>query len=135
MLFRSSIEQIGTPAEIYDHPSSPFVMSFIGAVNILPRRALSAKQLPNVLPSEEQVFVRPHDVAVYDSPKAGTVPARLKRITHSGRDVQIEVILDNGNIITAQVARESIEYQRLKPGSELHIDLLQTHSFIPDFII
>jgi sulfate transport system ATP-binding protein len=29
------IEQIGTPAEIYDHPASPFVMSFVGAVNML----------------------------------------------------------------------------------------------------
>jgi len=30
------IEQIGTPAQIYDHPASPFVMKFIGEVNILP---------------------------------------------------------------------------------------------------
>ncbi|MFM9100151.1 MAG: sulfate/molybdate ABC transporter ATP-binding protein, partial [Cyanobium sp.] len=27
------VEQIGTPAEIYDQPASPFVMSFVGAVN------------------------------------------------------------------------------------------------------
>ncbi|MGH8002939.1 MAG: sulfate/molybdate ABC transporter ATP-binding protein, partial [Brasilonema sp.] len=30
------VEQIGTPAEIYDHPATPFVMSFIGPVNVLP---------------------------------------------------------------------------------------------------
>jgi sulfate transport system ATP-binding protein len=129
-----AIEQIGTPAEIYDHPSSPFVMSFIGAVNVLPRRALSSKQSDH-LATDAAVFVRPHDVAVYEYPKTGTVPARLKRITHSGRDVQIEVILDNGDVVTAQVARERIDYQTLKPGDELHIDLLQTHTFVPDYII
>jgi sulfate transport system ATP-binding protein len=30
------VEQVGTPAEIYDHPASAFVMSFIGPVNVLP---------------------------------------------------------------------------------------------------
>jgi len=34
------VEQIGTPAEIYDQPASPFVMGFIGAVNVLPQGAI-----------------------------------------------------------------------------------------------
>jgi len=33
---RGRIEQVGTPPEIYEHPATPFVMSFIGEVNILP---------------------------------------------------------------------------------------------------
>lgn len=129
-----AIEQVGTPAEIYDHPSSPFVMSFIGAVNVLPRKALITKG-NDPFPTDDQVFVRPHDVAVYQIAKPGTVPARLKRITHSGRDVQIEVILDNGDQLTAQVARETVDYQKLQPGVELHIDLLQTRTFVPDYTI
>ncbi len=129
-----AIEQVGTPAEIYDHPSSPFVMSFIGAVNVLPKAAFLDNKSHHAQ-AEAQVFVRPHDVAVYETPKLGTVPARLKRISHSGRDVQIEVILDNGDILLAQVAREKINYQALIPGSELHIDLLQTHTFVPDYTI
>ncbi|MBI5166015.1 MAG: ABC transporter ATP-binding protein [Magnetospirillum sp.] len=30
------IEQLGTPAELFDHPASPFVASFFGEANILP---------------------------------------------------------------------------------------------------
>ena len=30
------IEQAGTPAEVYDHPASPFVVEFLGHVNRLP---------------------------------------------------------------------------------------------------
>ncbi|MEO1184042.1 MAG: sulfate ABC transporter ATP-binding protein, partial [Cyanobacteria bacterium J06636_27] len=33
---KGKVEQIGTPAEIYDHPATAFVMSFIGPVNVLP---------------------------------------------------------------------------------------------------
>lgn len=129
------IEQIGTPADIYDHPSSPFVMSFIGAVNVLPRRALVSREPADPTLGDSQVFVRPHDVVVYATPNSETVPARLKRITHSGRDVQIEVVLDNGELVTAQVARESIDYKTLNPGVELHINLKQTRVFVPDYSI
>ncbi|MFM8005813.1 MAG: sulfate/molybdate ABC transporter ATP-binding protein, partial [Dolichospermum sp.] len=36
---KGKVEQVGTPAEIYDHPASAFVMSFIGPVNVLPSSA------------------------------------------------------------------------------------------------
>ncbi len=35
ILNRGRIEQLGSPAETYDHPASPFVYSFVGAVNRL----------------------------------------------------------------------------------------------------
>ncbi|MEB3302140.1 MAG: sulfate ABC transporter ATP-binding protein, partial [Cyanobacteriota bacterium] len=60
---------------------------------------------------------------------------RLKRIIHSGRDVQMEVLLDDGEIVVAQVARDSIDYKILKPGDELHINLRQSRSFVPDYSI
>ena len=36
---KGKVEQVGTPAQIYDHPASAFVMSFIGPVNVLPSSA------------------------------------------------------------------------------------------------
>ena len=36
ILNRGRIEQLGSPAETYDQPASPFVYSFVGAVNRLP---------------------------------------------------------------------------------------------------
>jgi sulfate/thiosulfate transport system ATP-binding protein len=36
---QGNIEQVGTTAEIYDRPANPFVMSFIGEVNILPNHS------------------------------------------------------------------------------------------------
>jgi len=36
ILNRGRVEQLGSPAETYDQPASPFVYSFVGAVNRLP---------------------------------------------------------------------------------------------------
>ena len=39
------VAQIGTPEEIYNHPNSPFVASFMGAANVVPLRVRSDGQL------------------------------------------------------------------------------------------
>jgi ABC-type Fe3+/spermidine/putrescine transport system ATPase subunit len=36
------IEQLGTPADIYERPASRFVASFIGSINLLPVQAMEA---------------------------------------------------------------------------------------------
>jgi putative spermidine/putrescine transport system ATP-binding protein len=36
------IEQIGTPAEIYNFPATPFVASFVGTLNLLPAQLIDA---------------------------------------------------------------------------------------------
>jgi sulfate transport system ATP-binding protein len=138
------IEQIGSPADIYDQPATPFVMSFVGAVNVVPRAALQGQD-PGPSPSDasrvqqqaeaEPVFIRPHDVQVYTSPQAGSVPAQLRRLRHMGRDLQAELVLSNGEVLMAQFPREQIDYQAIKPGDGLHIVSRQVRSFEPDYMI
>ena len=137
------IEQIGSPAEIYDQPATPFVMSFVGAVNVVPRSALLAKESGQINPTlnrqseaePEPVFIRPHDVQVYTSPQAGSVPAKLRRLRHMGRDLQAELVLADGEVLMAQFPREQIDYQAIKPGDGLHIVSRQVRSFEPDYMI
>ena len=137
------IEQIGSPAEIYDQPATPFVMSFVGAVNVVPRAALLRQESgqPGQDPSRqslaetEPVFIRPHDVQVYITPQAGSVPAQLRRLRHMGRDLLAELVLANGEVMTAQFPREQIDYQAIKPGDGLHIVSRQVRSFEPDYMI
>ncbi len=137
------IEQIGSPAEIYDQPATPFVMSFVGAVNVVPRAALLRQESgqPGQDPSRqslaetEPVFIRPHDVQVFITPQAGSVPAQLRRLRHMGRDLLAELVLANGEVMTAQFPREQIDYQAIKPGDGLHIVSRQVRSFEPDYMI
>ena len=137
------IEQIGSPAEIYDHPATPFVMSFVGAVNVLPQGAMPLPQpgagaglRPAIADQGQgQMFIRPHDVEVYASPRNGSVPARLKRLTHMGRDLQAELQLESGEVLVAQFPREQINYSEIRAGDELHVISRQVRTFVPDYSI
>ena len=42
------IEQIGTPAEIYNFPATPFVASFVGTLNLVAARVVDASDRPTV---------------------------------------------------------------------------------------
>ena len=130
------VEQIGTPAQIYDQPASPFVMGFIGAVNVLPQGVLPvAGGNDGVARSNAPLFVRPHDVEVFTQPDAGTVPVELRRLSHMGRDLQAELVLADGQVVTAQIPREQLAYDSLSPGDQLHIRSREARSFVPDYSI
>jgi len=114
------IEQIGTAAEIYDQPASPFVLNFVGEVN----------RIPAVDPHHDgDLYVRPHDLVLLDEPQHNSLPAVLRRLTHLGRDLYAELILESGEKIIAQLSRESNDYERRSPGDRLHILPRQVRSF------
>jgi sulfate transport system ATP-binding protein len=135
------IEQIGTPAEIYDHPASPFVMSFVGSVNVLPGGTLPVQGAeaglggPTGAGDDRPLFIRPHDLDVQMTPGSDTVPARLRRLSHMGRDLQAELVLENDEVVIAQFPREQVDYTRIKTGDVLHVKSRQTRTFVPDYSI
>src|SRR5687767_3194830 len=70
---RGRIEQVGTPQEVSDHPATPFVMGFLGSVNIFHGRVESGRALFGLLslaypahegqePRPAQGFARPHEL-------------------------------------------------------------------------
>lgn len=113
------IEQIGTAAEIYDQPASPFVLNFVGEVN----------RFPDVHHGNGDVYVRPHDVVLLDNPEHDSHPAELKRVTHHGKDLYAELKLQNGDKVIAQLDRDAVDFNRLKPGDKVHIRPTLARSF------
>jgi sulfate transport system ATP-binding protein len=128
------IEQIGSPAEIYDHPATPFVMNFVGEVNVLPRAVLPAPASGEP-EAEADLFVRPHNVQILMHPLPGSLPVRLRRLTHMGRDLQAELVLKSGEVVLAQVARDQQDHHHLVVGSQLHILTRQGRTFVEDYSI
>jgi sulfate transport system ATP-binding protein len=110
------IEQIGTAEEIYDHPASPFVMRFVGEVNVLHTPAGTG---------EAPLFVRPHDLDLLDGPNAHSLPATVRRLTAFGRDFQVELELDDGQRLLAQLNRDQVKgrLDGLVSGTRTHIQL------------
>lgn len=111
------VEQVGTAAEIYDHPATPFVMSFIGEVNVLPHPVFG-QDTPAIANSNghttnPSVFVRPHDFDLQLTADDDTTPALVKRITHLGWEIQMELALTNHDAVYIQLSRE--KYEQFKP--------------------
>ena len=129
------IEQIGTPAQIYDHPATPFVMGFVGAVNVLPGGTLPRPTAATPDAADTPLFIRPHDVELVHEAQADTVPAQLRRLSHLGRDVQAELVLADGQVITAQIPRERMNIAAFQVGDQLHVRSREARTFVPDYSI
>lgn len=125
---KGCVEQVGTPAEIYDHPASAFVMSFIGPVNVLPStsRIFQDNGFDSAHP---EVFLRPHDVMVETSPNGTTVPARVNRLIHLGWEIQAELMLDDGQVVTAHLTRERFNELNLEPEQRVYVKPKEAKSF------
>ena len=65
------IEQVGGPRDLYEHPETEFVMSFIGPVNRV-----------------GDTWVRPHDLELLSDPSDGADEAMIERIVHLGFEVR-----------------------------------------------
>ncbi|MGH7062782.1 MAG: sulfate/molybdate ABC transporter ATP-binding protein [Stellaceae bacterium] len=96
ILNHGRIEQIGTPAEVYDHPATPFVTEFLGATNRIEveirdgRVFASGRPLPLIHDvvgdhpdGPATLFVRPHDIAIGGIPVSGQ-RARIRGISVNG---------------------------------------------------
>ena len=105
---RGRVEQVGTPSEIYDTPATPFVMSFIGPVNVLPSHAAIFKGI-KLQAEQSEVFLRPHDILIQNSPDASTVRATVERLIHLGREVQAQLVLEDQQILNVLLSRERFD--------------------------
>lgn len=113
---RGKIEQVGTPAEIYDNPASSFVMSFVGPVNVLSIFPGSVAKWAGDRSWDERddwrLFLRPHDIEIITSPDENALPATVDRVMHLGWEVQVHLQLHDGPAVTASVNRD--RYQQLQ---------------------
>jgi sulfate transport system ATP-binding protein len=87
-----AVEQTGSPTDLYDHPNTEFVMSFVGTANRIGDR-----------------LVRPHDVEIGHVPADRSEEAMIDRIVHLGFEVRIEMTLADGSPLTAQLTRAQVE--------------------------
>lgn len=114
------IEQVGSPAEVYDNPDSPFVMSFIGPVNVLSGNTkLFGENGTHI--TDAELYIRPHDIDIQTSPNGSTVPAKVNRIIHLGWEIQVELLLADQQIVTAHFSREKFDGLEVEVGRTVFV--------------
>ncbi len=153
VLNKGRIEQMGPPQVLYEHPASPFVTEFLGAVNILPVETVLGMDtiqdeapLPLDLPGPDGpvlVYVRPHDLEV--ARQADHRPAwfaRVRRLTPLGGTVRLELTLHEGSNLLVLLTRERSLALNLAEGDDVYVvpkDLkvfpTQPRSFVENYVI
>ena len=123
---KGRIEQVGSAAEIYDRPATPFVMSFIGPVNVLPRTARLFQDNRFDAASAE-VFLRPHDVIVDTNPSKAT--AIVSRVVHLGWEIEVELVLEDGQSFKALLTREKFDQLGIQPQQLVYVKPKRAKSF------
>jgi sulfate transport system ATP-binding protein len=126
---KGRVEQIGKPADIYDHPASAFVMSFIGPVNVLPSSANIFQSSGFNSSQNSDVFLRPQDIIVERYANGATATATVNRVIHLGWEIQVELSLDDGQFVTAHLTRDRFDELELEPQQRVYVKPKDAKSF------
>lgn len=121
------VEQIGTPAEIYDQPNSEFVMRFIGETNII---SSARRHFPDLeIADHYQVFLRPHDLAIRAEPEETFAPATVSYAFNLGWEGQAELVLSDNQKLIVKLERDRFDSLSLYPQKEVYVKPLKTKIF------
>jgi putative spermidine/putrescine transport system ATP-binding protein len=94
------IEQVGAPAEIYEHPATPFVAGFVGVSNLISGPVAQA-----LTGSPEMFSIRPEKIHLGqpDEPVSGdiyTADGRIRDVVYLGLYTRYLVELEAGSDLT-----------------------------------
>ena len=121
---RGAIEQQGTPDEVYDHPASPFVLQFLGDVNLFHGRFGHG---PGGIEAQaDTVYVRPHELDIVASAEGDALPVTLSQVLTVGAQTRIEFKRDDdGSYVDVEMPRSEFAALRqrldLRNGSRVHL--------------
>ena len=90
------IEQVGTPAEVYEHPATPFVAGFVGVSNIVTgqiAQRITGQAITFSIRPEKIHLTRPGDVAAEG---VLTVAGRVRDVVYQGILTRYLVDLEGG---------------------------------------
>jgi len=136
------VEQIGSPGEIFDRPATPFVIRFMGNVNVFHGRvqngkahfgplALDYPEHPHAEERSAAGFTRPYDLDVERTDETGGgFWATLRHATPAGAVVRLELVGEDGAVLQVEIPRDRHEALRPQLGERLYLRPLQVRVFL-----
>ncbi|MEN6438327.1 MAG: sulfate ABC transporter ATP-binding protein [Syntrophobacter sp.] len=142
------VEQVGTPEEVYEHPVNPFILNFLGNVNLFHGRVhnglaclggikLDAPEHRMAEDVPAVGYVRSHDLAVERIPAdSGSLAAEIVYIQAVGSVVRV-TLTTNGSreTIEAELTRDLFQTLALKKGERVYVRPRNIRVFVDDYQI
>ncbi len=138
------VEQVGTPAALYEHPATRFVAGFIGETNFLPGRVtatdgdqaqvtlqgtpLVARNPNGLAPGAGAVVaVRPERLSVATD-GTGALPARIEDVIYLGNARRYLLRLDDGTECSVLEQVALAEAKSVQPGDLVSLAFRPEHA-------
>jgi sulfate transport system ATP-binding protein len=138
------IEQVGTPDEVFEHPATPFVMDFLGQVNVFHGRLHEGKAIvggveldcPGFVHHDSgpaRVYVRPHELDIETLPNgSGRLPARVTHVNAAGSITRVQVhVPEMGMELSVELSRDRSAELSLKKGDSVFVAPRRVRVFGP----
>ena len=142
------IEQTGTPEEIFEQPANPFVMDFLGNVNVFHGSVQNGRARLGSLevawpdyPYDEScaatAFVRSHELEIVRARNGRpSLEAKVMHINPARPVVKVRVWSEAfGVVLTVDVSWERYAELRLTVGDRVYVSPRQLRVFVQDYAI
>jgi sulfate/thiosulfate transport system ATP-binding protein len=140
------VEQMGTPEEVYEHPTNPFILNFLGNVNLFHGRIdggcvqvcgvrLCTPEYAGVDGKAAVGYVRCQDMVVEREPTdAGSLNALITHVHAVGSVVRVTLSVDNNpEEVEAELTRDVFQNLALKKGETVSVRPRNVRVFVDDY--
>ncbi len=116
-------DQVGLPRDLYDHPKTRFVASFIGSMNVISVPAM------NGAPPME-VMVRPENVRVRKGVHEGKgASGTIINYMFLGSQIEVSILLGNGKAVQSLMSKERFIREGLRRGDSVRVEMSHLRRF------
>ena len=107
VMHEGRVVQQGAPDEVYDRPATPFVLQFLGDVNLFRRPGGG---------DGEADYVRPHEIDIVAEPAADAWPVTLGQTLTVGPNTRLEFQREDGGFVDVELTRQAFVEARARLG-------------------
>lgn len=140
---QGKIEQDGTPDDVVERPATPFVVNFLGNVNIFHGRVQDGKALlgplaiaypehPGQEPRDAAGYFRPHELDISRTDDGGGLWATVSDVRAFGAVVKLEVVDVAGSLIQVELGRDQYEQVPAAIGERIYVKPRRVRVFMND---
>jgi putative spermidine/putrescine transport system ATP-binding protein len=112
------IEQLGSPADVYEHPQTEFVAGFVGVSNILERDG-------------RKITIRPEKIRMRDDDGGAGEPGVVRAVVYVGMVTRYVVDLDSGGelVVIRQNLETSSQQALEERGKRVRLEWKPEHTY------
>jgi sulfate/thiosulfate transport system ATP-binding protein len=145
IMHQGHIEQVGTPRQIFEEPANPFVIDFLGNVNVLHghvqrgRAVLGALEMsypehPHDEARAATAFVRAHELEILRTPDGrASVEGKVTHVNAAGPVVRVRVYAEDfGLVLSVDLPVERQRELGVRVGETVYVVPRQVRVFVQE---